>query len=145
MRNKDIKDGVSVAKPLLLVLLLVPIYLLVKFLKVALDNQKPKFEILDERFDKSDEQFANQPVETKTYTNTMIEEIKEKGSTDGLTPRQKRVFSFIEEKNKVEMGALQKKFRSVTVRTLRRDLKVLSDKNLVKKIGSTKGVSYQMA
>ena len=59
-----------------------------------------------------------------------------------LPPRQEEIYSIIKEHKIVSFDIIRRRFLKVPERTLRYDLKKLQDKNLVKKIGATKGSFY---
>lgn len=65
-----------------------------------------------------------------------------KKDTIVLPPRQEEIYSIIKEHKIVSFDIIRRRFLKVPERTLRYDLKKLQDKNLVKKIGSTKGSFY---
>ncbi len=60
-----------------------------------------------------------------------------------LSPRQKKILSLIQDLGQVDTTVLNTKIRGVTVRTLRRDLNLLEQKGLIRKVGNTKGSYYE--
>jgi hypothetical protein len=125
-------------------LLALPIFVLVQIFKIT-SKKHQRFELNDIDESNNDIYDSKGIEETKTYTNTEVDDLVHKGNISDLTPRQRRIFAFIEKNKSIEMAKLQKQFKSVTVRTLRRDLKVISDKNLITKVGNTKGVIYKLS
>ncbi len=61
-----------------------------------------------------------------------------------LPPRQEEIFSIIKDHKMISLDFLKRRFLKVPERTLRYDLKKLADKNLVLKIGNTKGSFYRV-
>lgn len=59
-----------------------------------------------------------------------------------LPPRQEEIYNIIKDHKIISFDIIRRRFLKVPERTLRYDLKKLQDKNLVKKIGSTKGSFY---
>lgn len=62
-----------------------------------------------------------------------------------LGARQLKIFKLIKTSKEVDMSDLEGKFKSVTRRTLRRDLQKLIDIGLVEKHGKTKAAKYTLA
>jgi hypothetical protein len=61
-----------------------------------------------------------------------------------FTFRQQKILNILKGSQIVEMRDLQKSIKDVTERTLRRDLIQLQGLGLIKKIGNTKSVKYQL-
>jgi len=61
-----------------------------------------------------------------------------------LTARQEEVYNIIREHKTVTLNFIARRFLKVPERTLRHDLAKLVEKNLVTKIGNTKGVEYRV-
>ncbi|MBI2018599.1 Fic family protein [Candidatus Daviesbacteria bacterium] len=64
---------------------------------------------------------------------------------DILLPRRAEILNIIKEHRMVNFDTLRRRFLSVNERTLRYDLKKLSDAGLIKKRGTTKGVYYEVS
>lgn len=63
---------------------------------------------------------------------------------DYLLPRRAEILSIIKDHTTVNFDTLRRRFMKVNERTLRYDLKKLQDQGLIKKLGTTKGVYYQI-
>lgn len=61
-----------------------------------------------------------------------------------LTARQEEIYSIIREHRSVSLNFITRCFLKVNDRTLRNDLLKLIEKNLVVKVGNTKGVEYRI-
>ncbi len=61
-----------------------------------------------------------------------------------LTPRQEEIYNIIKDHRIVSLDQIKRRFMAVPKRTLSFDLKKLTDKRLVVKIGKTKGSYYQL-
>lgn len=61
-----------------------------------------------------------------------------------LSPRQEELFNLIKDHPLIPFDSIQRRFMGVPGRTLRYDLKKMADKNLIMKIGKTKGVYYKI-
>jgi len=61
-----------------------------------------------------------------------------------LTFRQQKILNVLRNSQIIEMKTLQNSIKGVTERTLRRDLLELQKQGLIKKIGNTKSVKYQL-
>lgn len=68
---------------------------------------------------------------------------KEVGTQDLLLPRRAEILKIIKDQNLVNFDTLRRRFLAVNERTLRYDLKCLLNRELIKKLGSTKGVYYK--
>lgn len=75
----------------------------------------------------------------------MMEDELKKDKTMLLTPRQEEIFNVIKDHNVVSFDFIRRRFLKVPARTLSYDLKKLINKNLVIKIGQTKGTYYKIA
>ncbi|MDO8429215.1 MAG: Fic family protein [Candidatus Daviesbacteria bacterium] len=63
---------------------------------------------------------------------------------DYLLPRRAEILNIIRDHNLINFNTIQRRFMAINGRTLRYDLKQLQDAGLIKKLGSTKGVYYQI-
>lgn len=61
-----------------------------------------------------------------------------------LTFRQQKILNIMKSVQIIDMKSLQVSIKGVTERTLRRDLLELQKVGLIKKIGNTKSVKYQL-
>lgn len=61
-----------------------------------------------------------------------------------LNQRQAKIINLFKDHRMVSLDFIKRRFLKVPGRTLRYDLKKLCDKNLVMKIGQTKGVYYKI-
>lgn len=68
----------------------------------------------------------------------------EEEKTSILTFRQQKILNIMKSVQIVDMKSLQVSIKGVTERTLRRDLLELQKVGLIKKIGNTKSVKYQL-
>lgn len=66
-------------------------------------------------------------------------------SESDLNARQEVIVALIKEKGQVDMGDLDDHIKSVSRRTIRRDLNELQDMGVIKKYGKTKSAYYKMA
>jgi Fic family protein len=65
--------------------------------------------------------------------------------TDYLLPRRAEIYQIIKDQKMVNFDQLRRRFAKVNERTLRYDLKKLQDAGHIRKLGTTKGVYYQVA
>jgi repressor of nif and glnA expression len=61
-----------------------------------------------------------------------------------LPPRQEEIYNIIVDHNMSSFDIIRRRFLNVPERTLRYDLKKLQEKNLIRKIGCTKGTYYNI-
>ncbi len=64
--------------------------------------------------------------------------------TDYLLPRRAEIFNIISDQKIVNFDQLRRRFSKVNERTLRYDLKKLQDAGHIRKLGTTKGVYYEI-
>lgn len=64
---------------------------------------------------------------------------------DYLLPRRAEILNIIKDHKLVNFDQIRRRFLKVNERTLRYDLKQLQDAGLIKKLGTTKGVYYQIS
>lgn len=81
--------------------------------------------------------------ETNKIKQQIADEMNNK-TTVLLPPRQEELFNIVKEHRIVSFDFLRRRFLKVPPRTLRYDLKKLMEKELVVKIGITKGSYYQV-
>lgn len=65
--------------------------------------------------------------------------------TDYLLPRRAEIYNIIKDHKLVNFDTLHRRFAKVNARTLRYDLKKLADQGLIRKLGATKGVYYEIS
>lgn len=70
---------------------------------------------------------------------------QEVAAEDYLLPRRAEILSIIKDHKLVNFDMIRRRFLQVNERTLRYDLKQLQDAGLIKKLGTTKGVYYQVS
>lgn len=63
---------------------------------------------------------------------------------DYLLPRRAEIYRIIKDLKLVNFEQIKRRFRRVNERTLRYDLKKLADQGLIRKLGSTRGVYYEI-
>jgi Fic family protein len=92
------------------------------------------------------------------YVEFMLETIRDASSStkksilqkeapqaaDYLLPRRAEIFTIVKEQKMVNFDQLRRRFIKVNERTLRYDLKKLQDAGLIRKLGTTKGVYYEV-
>jgi len=69
---------------------------------------------------------------------------KESVPEDSLLPRRAEILNIIRDHRMVNFDQIRRRFLRINERTLRYDLKKLTDAGYLKKLGSTKGVYYQV-
>lgn len=79
--------------------------------------------------------------QTESTKNLVEEELKKDQPL--LTPRQEEILNIIHDQRIVSFDQIRRRFMEVPSRTLSYDLKKLMDKDLVVKIGKTRGSYYQ--
>lgn len=82
-------------------------------------------------------------VSNSTQSKNKVDRERVVVRTHDLNHRQTRLLAVLNLDEPSAMGSIEKHFPEVNVRTLRRDLDKLQQKNLIKKIGSTKSALYQ--
>ena len=75
--------------------------------------------------------------------NDIENEINQKTSID-LPPRQEEIFNILRDHQVVSFDFIKRRFLKVPDRTIRYDLKRLTDKQLIIKIGETRGSYYKI-
>ena len=81
--------------------------------------------------------------EIEKIRKQIIEDV-DKNDNVFLPPRQEEILNIIKDLNVVSFDMIKRRFLKVPVRTLRYDLKKLTDKGLVEKTGGTKGSFYRV-
>ena len=74
----------------------------------------------------------------------LIEDETGKKETLFLPPRQEEILNIIKDHKIVSFDTIKRRFLKVPQRTLRYDLKKLTDKGFVEKTGETKGSYYRI-
>lgn len=64
--------------------------------------------------------------------------------TDFLLPRRAEIYNIIKDHELVNFDTIRRRFMRINERTLRYDLKKLTDAGLIQKLGTTKGVYYKV-
>ena len=80
---------------------------------------------------------------------SQVEELKKRVEDEEkkktiLSPRLEEIYNIIKDHKVVSFDFIKRRFTKVPNRTLRYDLKKLADKNLIIKIGKTKGAFYKI-
>lgn len=116
-------------------------------LEEYLDNHRSEYYSVLESTDKDVTDYVEFILESIAETAKSVKEqfLKKEGLKieDLLLPRRAEVLNIIKEHGMVNFDTLRRRFLKVNERTLRYDLKKLSDAGLIKKRGSTKGVYYE--
>lgn len=112
-----------------------------------LDNHRSEYyQALDDR-DKDVTDYLEFMLEAIAQTAQKAKELvleKEKAEVeDYLLPRRAEILNIIKDQRMVNFDQIRRRFVSINERTLRYDLKKLTDAGLVRKRGTTKGVYYQ--
>lgn len=112
-----------------------------------LDNHRSEYYAALEIMDKDVTEYLEFMLEAISQAaNQVKEEILNRKNIDIenlLLPRRAEILKIIQDQSLVNFDTIRRRFLSVNERTLRYDLKYLLDRNLIKKLGSTKGVYYQ--
>jgi len=74
----------------------------------------------------------------EVLNNFLKEKIK------SLLPRRSKIYKLIKTNKMMNFNQVKRRFAKVNARTLRYDLKKLQDQGLIKKLGTTRGVYYQI-
>ncbi|CAN5337012.1 Fic family protein [soil metagenome] len=82
--------------------------------------------------------------ETAKLAREMVLQKQKAEMTDYLLPRRAEIFKIIKEQKMVNFDQLRRRFSKVNERTLRYDLKKLQDAGHIRKLGTTKGVYYEL-
>jgi hypothetical protein len=109
--------------------------------KIKERNFQDDGNILEEK--KSTNKNGNLQINKKTLVQDEIKSVNNK-KTPNLTLRQQKILNVLKGVKIIEMKDLLIAIKGVTERTLRRDLLQLQNENLIKKIGNTKSVKYQL-
>ena len=83
--------------------------------------------------------------ETAVRAKEMVLSKQKAEVTDYLLPRRAEIFNIIRDQKIVNFDQIRRRFLKVNERTLRYDLKKLQDQGLIRKLGTTKGVYYQIS
>jgi Fic family protein len=78
-------------------------------------------------------------------TAALVATAKPKQATLHLLPRRQEIMNIIQDHQMINFDMLRRRFMAVPVSTLRNDLLQLQKQGMVKKLGTTKGVWYQLA
>ena len=82
--------------------------------------------------------------ETAQKAKEMVMNKQKAELTDYLLPRRAEIFNIIRDQKMVNFDQIRRRFAKVNERTLRYDLKKLQDAGHIRKLGTTKGVYYQI-
>ena len=116
-------------------------------LEEYLDNHRSEYYSVLESTDKDVTDYVEFILESIAETAKNVKEqfLKkdEVKIEDLLLPRRAEILNIIKEHGMVNFDTIRRRFMAVNERTLRYDLKKLSDAGLIKKRGTTKGVYYE--
>ena len=73
-----------------------------------------------------------------------VVEVFLKEKIKSLLPRRSKIYELIETNKLTNFEQIKRKFLKVNERTLRYDLKKLQEQGLIRKLGTTRGVYYQI-
>ena len=90
----------------------------------------------------TEKEFLKHPEVTNNEVRK--EAVGEDRTTSILSFREQKILNILKGSKIIEMKDLQRAIKGVTERTLRRDLLQLQKVGLIKKIGNTKSVKYQL-
>lgn len=161
-KNKDKKGGFPFFVIFLLMgsIIFVPLYIVYRVFVKGLEEEEDivvrstprerlesdEVQQVDSSDESSDSMVALKkvasPVKTQQPEESLVGEPAAKKEVQ-LSSRQQEILEFISSNEEVDTTILHAKFKDVTVRTLRRDLKTLMDAGLVEKLGETKGATYK--
>jgi Fic family protein len=82
-------------------------------------------------------------AETAKKAKETVLEKQKPGIVDFLLPRRAEILRLVREQKMMNFNQIKRRFSKVNERTLRYDLKKLQEQNLVRKLGTTRGVYYQ--
>ena len=83
-------------------------------------------------------------AESSTAAKTLVTTKQNASPVDYLLPRRAEILNIIRDHKMVNFDTIKRRFMSINERTLRYDLKKLADAGLVKKLGTTNGVYYEI-
>ena len=83
-------------------------------------------------------------AQTAEKAKVTVLEKQKPGVEDFLLPRRAEILRLIREQKMMNFNQVKRRFTKVNARTLRYDLKKLQDQGLIKKLGTTRGVYYQI-
>jgi Fic family protein len=114
-----------------------------------LDNHRPSYYRALEAGERDVTDFLIFMLEAIAITAEQVKEqvlAKEKAEPeDYLLPRRAEILNIIKDHGLVNFDILRRRFMAVNERTLRYDLKQLQNAGLIRKLGTTKGVYYEVA
>ncbi len=83
-------------------------------------------------------------AQTAELSKKMVLEKQTLEASDYLLPRRAEILNIIKDHRLVTFNEIKRRFMAIPDRTLSYDLKKLQDAGLIKKLGTTKGVFYQI-
>lgn len=83
-------------------------------------------------------------AETAEKAKQVVAQKQNVQASDYLLPRRSEILQIIKEHKMVNFDMLRRRFLKINERTLRYDLKQLQDAGLIRKLGTTKGVYYEV-
>lgn len=111
-----------------------------------LDNHRSEYYRMLEEPEKDATDYAEFMLEAISITadeaKKMVLTKQKYDPTDLLLPRRGEILTIIREHKMMNFDQIKRRFSNVNERTLRYDLKKLQNQNLIKKLGTTRGVYY---
>ena len=83
-------------------------------------------------------------AETAEKAKRVVLEKQKPQAEDFLLPRRAEILRLIKEQKMMNFNQIKRRFLKVNERTLRYDLKKLQEQGLIRKLGTTRGVYYQI-
>jgi len=83
-------------------------------------------------------------ADTAEKAKELVKKRQHSKASDYLLPRRAEILQIIKEHKMVNFNMLRRRFLKINERTLRYDLKQLQDVGLIRKLGTTKGVYYEI-
>lgn len=83
--------------------------------------------------------------ETGKAARELVLQKQEAEVTDYLLPRRAEIYNIVRDQKLVQFDQIRRRFAKVNERTLRYDLKKLADQGLIRKLGVSRGVYYEVA
>lgn len=83
--------------------------------------------------------------ETAKKAKEMVLTKQEAEVSDYLLPRRAEIYNIIKDQKLIQFDQIKRRFSKVNDRTLRYDLKKLQDQGLIRKLGATRGVYYEVS
>lgn len=120
---------------------------LISFEKYLDENKSDYYYFLDQGYKSTEDYLIFMLTAFLEESEELKKQIEsaQNGETKLLPPRQEEIYLIIKEHTVVSFDNIRRRFLKVPERTLRYDLKKLVDKELVTKIGQTRGSYYKIS